>query len=45
MLQLRITADRPDFTTDKPGGGGIPGSKARVIERLRQHGWEDVIKV
>jgi hypothetical protein len=43
--QLRIAADKPDFTTDKPGGGGIPGSKARVIARLKEHGWDDAIKV
>lgn len=40
-----MTADQPEFTTDRPGGGGIPGSKARVLERLRQLGWEDVIQV
>lgn len=43
--QLRVAADKPEFTTDKPGGGGIPGSKARVLERLREHGWEDAIQV
>jgi hypothetical protein len=40
-----MAADKPDFTTDRPGGGGIPGSKARVIARLKEHGWEDVLKV
>jgi hypothetical protein len=44
-VQLRIAADEPDFTTDKPGGGGIPGSKARVLARLKEHGWDDAIKV
>lgn len=43
--QLRVAADKPEFTTDRPGGGGIPGSKARVLQRLREHGWEDAIKV
>lgn len=43
--QLRVVADKPDFTTDRPGGGGIPGSKARVLEHLRSIGWEDAAKV
>jgi hypothetical protein len=43
--QLRVAADKPEFTTDRPGGGGIPGSKARVLQRLKEHGWEDAIKV
>lgn len=40
-----MAADKPEFTTDRPGGGGIRGSKARVVARLKEHGWEDVIKV
>jgi len=43
--QLRIAADKPDFTTEKPGGAGIPGSKERVLQRLKEHGWEDAVKV
>jgi hypothetical protein len=45
-LQVRMHyPDAPSFTYGEVGGAGVPGSKARVLERLRQLGWEDAIRV
>jgi hypothetical protein len=41
--QLRVVSPEPDFTGDAGrGGGGVPGSKARVMAALQRLGWDDV---
>eukprot|EP00775_Hariotina_reticulata_P012352 gene12352-12486_t len=40
--QVRIKYDHPCYTDGVTGGGGVSGSKARVLQHIRQLGWEDV---
>jgi hypothetical protein len=40
-----MTSDSPCFTNGGTGGGGVPGSKARVMQRLQQLGWQDIMQV
>lgn len=43
--QVRMTSASPCFTNGGSGGGGVPGSKARVMQRLQQLGWQDIMQV
>lgn len=45
LLKVRMTADEPSFSTGSCGGGGVPGSKARVMQRLQELGWQDALQV
>jgi hypothetical protein len=45
LAQVRMTSDNPCFTNGGTGGGGVPGSKARVMQRLQQLGWQDIMQV
>jgi hypothetical protein len=40
-----MTSESPCFTNGSTGGGGVPGSKARVMQRLQQLGWQDIMQV
>ncbi|WIA28788.1 hypothetical protein OEZ86_011320 [Tetradesmus obliquus] len=42
--QVRMTSASPCFTNGGSGGGGVPGSKARVMQRLQQLGWQDIMQ-
>eukprot|EP00879_Flechtneria_rotunda_P016255 GHRR01017007.1.p1 GENE.GHRR01017007.1~~GHRR01017007.1.p1 ORF type:complete len:385 (+),score=114.10 GHRR01017007.1:670-1824(+) len=42
--QVRVACAEPRFTDGVGPAGGIPGSKARVIEHLHQYGWQDVLQ-
>lgn len=37
--------DEPAFTGGDAGGGGVPSSKARLLEKMRELGWEEGIQV